>query len=417
MTIVTATANDRAAAEGERLLVGSVIATTMLLWIGASAIIPLLPTYLHRHGTPSSLVGVVMASNFAFAVLTQYPVGRLCDRAGSRVVLLAGLAIFALGSIGFVLQTGTWAALVYRSTQGVGIGAAGVASAAMLSQRVRLGRRGRAFALLYGSQSLALAIGPLLGGLIGASSMRVLFATTAVLAGLAALPLFIAWNATARAADANVREIPTIEVDARSSDAKAFRRALFGASAVFAAIGLLTGLYETCWSLLLATRRASPLSIGLSWTLFCLPFALLSARAGALADAWNRKWLVAIGISTSSVFAVIYPELRSVALLVMLGGVESVGAVLVTPAALSMLSEHTPEFRHGATQGVLATVRTGLTAAAAAGAGALFGLNHALPFYAIAAAMMICLCFAVRWWCGLSALSAQGASPPASYPL
>jgi hypothetical protein len=74
----------------ERRLVVSLLTMTFLLWIGASAIVPLLPTYLHGHGASTGLVGVVMASYFALSVVTQYPAGRLTDRIGARAVIVGG---------------------------------------------------------------------------------------------------------------------------------------------------------------------------------------------------------------------------------------------------------------------------------------------------------------------------------------
>jgi DHA1 family multidrug resistance protein-like MFS transporter len=392
--------------------VWSLLGVTLLLWIGASAIVPLLPTYLHRHGTSNTLVGIVMASYFALAVLTQYPVGRLCDRYGSRVVIVAGLVIFVVGSVGFATQIGTAPAIVYRSTQGIGAGAVGVASAAMIARTIEPGRRGRAFAQLYGSQSLALAIGPVFGGLVGASSMRLVFFGAALLAGAAALPVLVLLTRADALADNSVLGPEASKDEALLND-RNFRQALYGALAVFASIGFLTGLYESCWSLLLSSRHATGLAIGLSWTLFCLPFALLSTPAGALADHSNRKILVGGGIATSAAFAVLYPELGSVVLLVSLGCVEAVGAVVVTPAALSMLSEWTPGNRHGATQGALGTIRTACTALAAAATGALFSVLRGLPFYVMAATMGACAVIALLAW---RALPAHSAPAPRTVP-
>src|SRR5665213_1800690 len=83
----------RPSAAAERSLIVSLLTMTFLLWIGASAIVPLLPTYLHGHGASTGLVGVVMASYFALSVVTQYPAGRLTDRIGARAVIVAGLGV------------------------------------------------------------------------------------------------------------------------------------------------------------------------------------------------------------------------------------------------------------------------------------------------------------------------------------
>jgi DHA1 family multidrug resistance protein-like MFS transporter len=384
----------------ERRLVVSLLAMTFLLWIGASAIVPLLPTYLHGHGASSGLVGVVMASYFALSVVTQYPAGRLTDRIGARAVIVGGLAVFVAGSIGFALQSGALPAIAYRSAQGIGAGAASVASVAMVAAHVDPTRRGRAFALLYGSQSLALAVGPLAGGFVGASSMRVLFFGAAGLACVAAAPVLGSLpHATSTCVGMGATSAIPTPAPVRG---KNYYRALFGALAIFASTGLLGGLYESVWSLLLASRGASSVEIGLSWTMYCLPFALLSAPAGRLADRNNRKTLVLVGVISSGLFALWYPEIHSVAYLVVLGCLDAVGGVLVTPAALSMLAEWTPMDRHGAAQGALATSRTAATAIAAAGCGALFGVAKILPFAGVALGLALLGGSALFAWRGLA---------------
>jgi DHA1 family multidrug resistance protein-like MFS transporter len=362
-------------------------ALQLLVWTGGSAIVPLLPTYLRAHGSSPALVGVVMASYFAAAVVTQYPLGRQADRVGPRVVVAGGLAIFAVGAVGFAFITGAAGAISFRSLQGIGAGAVTVASAAAIATALEPAGRGRGFALLNASQMLGLAIGPLVGGLLGSSSMRLLFLVSAVMAAAALVPLNAALPA---------RRTRSATSHARAARLRLSSPALLGAACIFVTIGLLTGLYEACWSLLLQSHRASSLAIGLSWTLYCLPYAALSGLSGRLADRVDRRVLAVVGTLSSSVFAVIYPLLRSVPVLVGLGCCEAVGAVLVTPAALSMLSQWTPASAHGAAQGAIGTARTAATAVAAACCGALFGLVHALPFDAVAVAMFL-LAAATAW--------------------
>ena len=173
----------------ERTLVVALCATTFLLWIGGSSILPLLPSYLRQHGSSPGLIGLVMASYFAASVVTQFPAGRLSDRIGRRPVLVAGLVLFALGSIGFALTTGAGFAIVSRALQGVGAGAVTVASAATIGSVVAVSERGGSFGALYGSQMAALAVGPLVGSLIGATSMRLLFVIGAGAAFVAVVPV------------------------------------------------------------------------------------------------------------------------------------------------------------------------------------------------------------------------------------
>ncbi|MCL5048237.1 MAG: MFS transporter, partial [Firmicutes bacterium] len=74
---------------------------TFSLWLGASAILPMLPLYLSKSGSGSFGVGVVMSAYYIGAVVTQIPVGKLVDRIGPPPVIVVGLCIFGLSSILF----------------------------------------------------------------------------------------------------------------------------------------------------------------------------------------------------------------------------------------------------------------------------------------------------------------------------
>jgi DHA1 family multidrug resistance protein-like MFS transporter len=228
--------------------------------------------------------------------------------------------------------------------------------------------------------------------------MKVLFFGAAALACLASVPILTRLPTPERRAIPAAREgrAPSALADRRSS--RTYSRALLGALVVFAGAGLLGGLYESVWSLLLASRGATSVEIGLSWTVYCLPFALLSAPAGKLADHRSRKVLVVVGTMTSALFALWYPEIARVGFLVALGCLDAVGGVLVTPAALSILAEWTPTDRHGAAQGALATARTAATAVAAAGCGALFGVSRVLPFAVVAFFLVVLGMVALLAW-------------------
>ncbi len=387
-------------------------ATTFLLWVGGSAILPLLPSYLRSEGSTPGLVGLVMASYFAASVLTQYPAGRISDRFGRREVIVVGLLLFVAGNIGFALLHGPWFAILFRSLQGIGAGAVTVASAATIGARVQASDRGGSFGALYGSQMLALAIGPLVGSIIGQSSMRLLFLVGAVAGGVALVPL------AAVTGDRRAVNLPTdiaaperrlvdefgSLVGANPAALGATRErsrvqlnaAIVGVIVAFFATGLLVGVYESCWTLLLRSRHASTFDIGLSWTLFALPFAALSIPAGRLAGRMNRRVLAIGGLGLSAVFCSIYPFLHSVGWLVGLGSLEAACSVIGAPAAVLILTDATSQAAQGEAQGLLETGRTAATAVSAAAAGALFAIDPRVPF-TLAAALSLVGCVAMAW--------------------
>ncbi len=384
---------------------------------------PLLPSYLRSEGSTPGLVGLVMASYFAASVLTQYPAGRISDRFGRREVIVVGLLLFVAGNVGFALVHGPWFAIAFRSLQGMGAGAVTVASAATIGARVEISDRGGSFGALYGSQMLALAIGPLVGSIIGQSSMRLLFLVGAVAGGVALVPLAavtgdrraVSLGTGVAAPDGRLVDEFEYLVGANPAALGATRErsrvqlnaTIVGVIVAFFATGLLVGVYESCWTLLLRSRHASTFEIGLSWTLFALPFAALSIPAGRLAGRMDRRRLAIGGLAASAVFCAIYPFLHSVAWLVGLGSLEAACSVIGAPAAVLILTEATSQSAQGEAQGLLETGRTAATAVSAAAAGALFAIDPRIPF-TLAAGLSLIGCAAMAWvWRG----AAQRLSP------
>lgn len=111
--------------------------TAFVEWLGASAILPLLPAYLRHHGSSPGVVGLVMSSYFVAGLVLQYPLGHLGDRIGQRPILVGGLLSYALGSLGFLLDPGAGGYVALRAAQGAGAGAVQVASFALDARSCR----------------------------------------------------------------------------------------------------------------------------------------------------------------------------------------------------------------------------------------------------------------------------------------
>jgi DHA1 family multidrug resistance protein-like MFS transporter len=361
--------------------------TVFLQWFGASAIIPMLPEYIRHRGGSDGLAGVVMAAFFAAGVLTQYPAGRLADRIGRRPVLLSGLILYGVASLAFLAPVGPVADIGLRALQGVGAGAAEVAALAMVSGAVAAERRGRAFASIYSGQIAGMAVGPLVGSVLGVDLMWVVF----LAAGLAS---FAACVPAARLAEdrSETDGAPVLAGRVR------LRPALTGSLLAAVVLGLSFGVYEICWTLLLRLRGASAWEIGLSWTLFAVPFVLMSRPSGWLTDHVDRRRLVVGGLVVSTSMCASYPFLHDVPLLMVLGGLEAVAIALVLPAAQSMLVQTSSPTEFGRVQGLFSTSQTAATAVAAAAGGVLFGAAAWAPFVSMSAiGLSLIVVIAVVW--------------------
>src|SRR5258708_39715362 len=92
--------------------------------------------------------------------------GALADRFGRRVTFAAGTAVFTAGSLLCGLATGPLDLALSRAGQGVGGAIMFATSLALISDAFRGKERGTAFAVLGAATGVALALGPVLGGVI-----------------------------------------------------------------------------------------------------------------------------------------------------------------------------------------------------------------------------------------------------------
>ena len=317
------TSSERRSAEW---LVRSLTLAIFLQWLGASAVLPLLPIYLRDRGGSDTGSGAVMAAYFVAALALQYPAGRLADRIGRRPVLIGGLLCYGAASVAFLLPVSPVGDIALRAAQGAGAGAAEVASLAMISAAVSIERRGRAFSSIYSGQLGGMAVGPLIGSLIGVSSMSIIFLVAGVMSVLACIPVL---------ADADLAQHGARPEDrtARLRRRLSFNRAMTGSLLAAAALGLTIGVYESTWTLLLEHRQAATWQIGLSWTLFAIPFVAFSRVGGRLADRYDRRWLVFGALIVSVGFCCLYPFVTSVWWLLLLAPIESSGFAIALPSA------------------------------------------------------------------------------------
>jgi len=173
---------------------------------------------------------------------------------------------------------------------------------------------------------------------------------------------------------------------------------LTGALVAASASGLVIGVYEACWSLLMHAHHASTLQIRLSWTIFCLPFVALSGVGGWLADHANRRFVALGGLLNGALFLSIYPHIHDNDLILFMGSLESIGAALSAPSISSLMSQGAVHRELSRRQGLYATSNTAALAVAAGTSGFLFTINPALPFTLLAVLSALFGATTLWWW-------------------
>src|SRR5687767_7923789 len=103
------------------------------------------------------------ALTFAALMLTG---GKLADHYGRRLIFVVGLAVFTLASLGCGLAESGEVLIAARVVQGAGAALMNPSTLSIISATFPPEQRGMAIGIWAGVSALALAIGPLVGGLL-----------------------------------------------------------------------------------------------------------------------------------------------------------------------------------------------------------------------------------------------------------
>jgi MFS family permease len=303
---------------------------TALLFSQASFNIYLaaLPLYLAGLDLEPTMIGLLVGAAAISELIGAFLVGPAIDRLGARSLLLAGVACYLVGSLGFLVLTAVPAMAVLRLIQGLGLAAVLPSAYSYGPNLARAGRQALAFASIGSAGSVAGALAPLLGlSLLGLSPSLVFGggAVCAVIGGLVAAT------------------VPAPK-PSRRPYALAFQLGWLAPLLV----GILT---VTQWGVITAFLPLAAADVGVnSAVLFTADaISVFAARlpAGWIADRYGPLRLALVGVVMMALSPLVLLLPLNEPVLIAAGILNGGGAGLTLPPMLSQLSQRSDAARRG----------------------------------------------------------------------
>jgi MFS family permease len=137
---------------------------TLTYFIADGILLPAVPLYVEGPlGGGSVAVGIVVGAFSLSALLLRPWAGRLSDRRGRRLLMLAGAGIFAFSVLGYQLANSIGVMIVMRALTGAGEAFFFVGAASAISDLAPDERRGEALSFFSLALYAGIGLGPILG--------------------------------------------------------------------------------------------------------------------------------------------------------------------------------------------------------------------------------------------------------------
>ncbi|MEY2768102.1 MAG: hypothetical protein RI912_1765 [Actinomycetota bacterium] len=346
--------------------------------VSNSMIFPALSDLQDKYSFSDAGLGFIAASGFLTSFFVQLFLAPLADRGKPKRFVLAALLLASIGSTLFAFGGSLWVFVIARGIAGASLGTSGPAVRAIVANLDK-SRSAERLGRLRGVELAGFTGGPLIGALLiepfGLRGAFLIFGVVALLAFLFVL----------------TRHIPALPVsgESRRPSLELLRlRPVRAAAIASLTLFIPVGIYDALWDRYITDRGGNNLMVGLTFLLYTIPFILMGAAGGRLADRRGAERMTVVGIFMTIPLVFVYGLLESAWLLVAFAVVEGVIGALSIPAAQSLMAKVAPEGRATAAQGLAGSGDLLAATLMSLLAPALYGGFGPVATFGVAAALM-----------------------------
>jgi len=368
----------------------TIFGAIFILTASVGVVFGLIASLQDELGFKDGVLGLIAAAAFFSAVLAQLLLAPLADRGFTKPLMIAAVSIAALGCLWFAVASSALELIFARILTGLGIGAFAPAARAVVANADTT-RSGERLGKLAAVETSGFVAGPVIGALINeiwglkAPFLVFSFVLLCLLPSLLKIQ-FIGTSSTAR----SVAKASSVRLILRRKEA-------LGAIFLGAALFFPAGMYEAIWARFMEDLGASTLFVGVSLTMYGIPFAIVASMAGRFIDR-SGPWLAAVfAVAIIIPMTVVYGFLVSPVLLMALAMVEALGQGIGAPACQAAMVECTNEGERATGQGLVAAASSiGAGIAALIAAPLYAGPGPEITFVIVAGVVLVLSLIATR---------------------
>ncbi|MCZ8511266.1 MFS transporter [Paenibacillus filicis] len=159
--------------------------------LGIGLIIPVLPDFLKEFQAGGKVAGYLVSAFGLTQFLFSPIAGEWSDKYGRRIMIIAGLALFAVSNLMLATATEIWHLYASRLLGGIGAAAMIPSIMAYIADITTEDNRGKGMGLLGAAMSLGFVIGPGIGGFLAEFGIRMPFYVSAAVGALSLISSLI----------------------------------------------------------------------------------------------------------------------------------------------------------------------------------------------------------------------------------